>query len=167
VNQAGQPGKTLRPGLLKAEPAATAAPPAPAAEPARAALALGLDIESADNLPPLGDLWSEPFYVENFTPAEIAWFLRQLDPRLSFCGLWCAKEAALKCGEEFAGLRPIELEVLHDERGRPRLHPTRASHQALGGDCLLSISRSGSTKAAVCVKQPRAGRAADARPNPA
>ena len=96
----------------------------------RHTLAIGLDFESSDRLPWSGDPRSEPFYVENFTGAEMAWCLRQPDPRLSFCGLWCAKEAALKCGQEFAGLRPIDLEVLHDERGRPRLRLARGSFRA-------------------------------------
>ena len=131
---------------------------APDAEAGHDAVAIGLDLESADNLPWSGDPSSESFYVENFTGAEMAWCLRQRDPRLSFCGLWCAKEAAIKCAQEFAGLRPIELEVLHDEHSRPRLQARRASQQALGGDCLLSISHAGQMGLAVCVRRPKAPR---------
>jgi phosphopantetheinyl transferase (holo-ACP synthase) len=122
----------------------------------RQALAIGLDRESADNLPSPGDPWSEPFYVENFTRTEIAWCLCQPDPRLSFCGLWCAKEAALKCGREFAGLRPIEIEILHDPQGRPVLRPRRARPSGRASDWLLSISLAGRMGVAVCVKRPPA-----------
>ena len=102
---------------------------------------LGIDIESADNLPWSGDPRSEPFYVENFTGAEIAYCVRQADPRLSFCGLWCAKEAAIKCGQDFAGLRPIEIEIHHNETGRPMLQKAGAAHSVSDGQ--VSISHAG------------------------
>ena len=123
-------------------------------EPVPGALGIGFDIECSDKLPPSGDPWSEPFYRENFTPAEIGWCLRQPDSQLAFCGLWSAKEAAIKCSPELATLRPIEIEVLHDGHGRPMLRATRASQQALASDCVLSISHSGKIGMAVCVKQP-------------
>src|ERR1035441_2239210 len=126
------------PGLLNAETVAAGGLPVPAAAPARDALAVGLDIESADNLPASADPWSEPFYVDNFTRAEIAWCLRQPDPHMSFCGLWSAKEAALKCGREFAGLRPIEIEILHDHRGRPMLRLLRPSPSTGAAHWVLS-----------------------------
>lgn len=137
----------------------------PGAVPAQDTLAVGLDIESADNLPSLGDPWSEPFYVENFTRAEMAWCLRQPDPKMSFCGFWSAKEAALKCGQEFAGLRPIEIEILHDQLGRPVLRPLRAFHVGRASDWVLSISHAGRMGLAVCVRKPRASRATDPKPD--
>jgi phosphopantetheine--protein transferase-like protein len=154
VNQPAHPAESPGPGLLKAGPVAIGGQPATAAEPVPGALAIGIDIECSDNLPPSGDPWSEPFYLENFTPAEIDWCLRQPDSQLSFCSLWSAKEAAMKCGRELAALRRIEIEVRHDERGRPMLRATRASHQALASDCVLSISHSGKTGIAVCVRKP-------------
>jgi phosphopantetheine--protein transferase-like protein len=141
------------PGLLKAATVAAGGPPVPAAAPARDALAVGLDIESADNLPSLADPWSEPFYVDNFTRAEIAWCLRQPDPPMSFCGLWSAKEAALKCGQEFAGLRPIEIEILRDHRGRAMLRLLLPSPATGTARWLLSISHAGRMAMAVCVKE--------------
>ena len=80
---------------------------------------VGIDIEQVDNLPAAADLGTDPFYVENFTPAEIAYCQRQPKPRESLCGLWCAKEAVKKCGAEFLNLRPLELEIRHDAQGRP------------------------------------------------
>jgi phosphopantetheine--protein transferase-like protein len=141
------------PGLLKAATVAAGGPPVPAAAPARDALAVGLDIESADNLPSAANPWSEPFYVDNFTRAEIAWCLRQPDPPMSFCGLWSAKEAALKCGQEFAGLRPIEIEILRDHRGRAMLRLLLPSPATGTARWLLSISHAGRMAMAVCVKE--------------
>jgi hypothetical protein len=69
------------PGLPKAETVSARGILLPAAVPAHDALAIGLDIESADNLPPPGGPWSEPFYVENFTRTEMAWCLHRPDPR--------------------------------------------------------------------------------------
>ena len=53
------------------------------------------------------DLIASPFFVNahlnnvlptrrNFTEAEIAYCLAQPDPRASFTGRWCAKEATIK-----------------------------------------------------------------------
>ena len=153
VNQAVQPGKTLGPGLLEAEPAATGDQPAPAAEAVLAANAIGIDIECCDNLPAVENLRSDPFYVENFTGAEIAYCARQPEPRLSFCGLWSAKEAAIKCGQALAGLRPIEIEILHDDKGRPRLRLGKEWPQAVANLWRVSISQSGNTCVAVCVME--------------
>jgi phosphopantetheine--protein transferase-like protein len=116
-------------------------------------LAVGLDIECADNLPAAGDPASEPFYQENFTPAEIAWCLGQPDPRMSFCSVWTAKEAALKCGGDFATLRPIELEVRHEASGRPLLRAARTVQRTIASDCALSLSRAGSTCIALCIRK--------------
>ena len=135
------------------EPVAAGSQPAPVAGRLSGAVALGIDLECADDLPWSGDPWSDPFYVENFGGAEIAWCLRQADPRLSFCGLWSAKEAARKCDPTLAGLRPSEIEIAHDRHGRPGLQTRRAAHQGLGGECVLSISHSGRICVAVCVKK--------------
>ncbi len=113
-----------------------------------------MDIECSDNLPPSEDPWSEPFYRDLFTPAEIGWCLRQPDRQLAFCALWSAKEAAIKCRPELAGLRPVEIEVLHDGQRRLTLRTTRDSQPDLAGDYLLSIGCSGRISLAVCVQQP-------------
>ena len=115
---------------------------------------IGLDIESSDNLPAAGDPWSEPFYVENFTSAEIAWCLCQPDHKLAFCGLWCAKEAAIKCDQGFAGLRRSEIEIVRDEANRPKLQSTRTPDPARASCYALSISYSGRMAVAVCLREP-------------
>jgi phosphopantetheinyl transferase (holo-ACP synthase) len=115
-------------------------------------LAVGVDIEDADNLPWIGAPAAEPFYVDNFTDAEIAYCVRQPNPRLSFCALWSAKEAALKCVKEFVGLRLIDIEICLHECGRASARALTAS----GGESVLnwviSISQAGSTCVAVCVR---------------
>ena len=112
---------------------------------------IGIDIEHSDHLPTVTDPWSEPFYVENFTPAEIAYCLRQPDPKESFCGLWSAKEAVKKSGAEFLALRPLEIEITHDAAGRPVLLGGTAGRLFREKNCLISISHSRGTSTAVCV----------------
>jgi phosphopantetheine--protein transferase-like protein len=114
-------------------------------------------MERIANLPGTADSWSEPFYVDNFTPAEIAYCLRQADPRQSLCGLWSAKEAAVKCGGKFTGLSLKQIEIVHDEAGRPSL-------LVLGcpTDCLVSISHSAGLAVAVCMMPSRTDRKAEA-----
>jgi phosphopantetheine--protein transferase-like protein len=128
---------------------------------------VGIDIESTDNLPWSGDPWTEPFYVDNFTGPEIAYCVRQPNPRLSLCGLWSAKEAAKKCGHEFARLRPVDIEIQPDEQGRPTVRAVTAGDAACEPNCVLSISHSGTTCVAVCVRGAGRGGTNGAGPQPA
>jgi len=133
--------------------------------------AIGIDIEHADNLPTAGDPWSEPFYGEHFTAAEIAHCSRQAEPRLSFCGIWAAKEAALKCGL-FAGARLNDFTVMHEEGGKPKLGSRNAALARLAEQCVISISHSRGTAVAVCAWVPAgsnriSGSSEDASPTPA
>jgi phosphopantetheine--protein transferase-like protein len=112
---------------------------------------VGIDVEHCDNLPAAADPQGDPFYLENFTPAEIGYCQRQPKPRESFCGLWCAKEAAKKCSAEFVHLRPLELEITHDAQGRPLLAVLRDGKQETKRNCVLSISHSNGLAVAVCV----------------
>lgn len=154
--------------LTRGGAVATAAPPQTAAVPRRAspgangandAPAVGIDIEELAKLPWTGDPWNEAFYSENFTQAEMAYAMRQGDPRATLCGMWCAKEAAIKCAPEFAALRPAQIEVRHDDAGRPRL--------AIGSEeaaCEISISHAAATAVAVCIRYPAAPRSAASTP---
>jgi len=112
----------------------------------------------------LDNIRSVAAHFFNVAKSEVAetFCLRQPDPRLSFCGLWSAKEAAIKCGQEFASLRPKEIEIIHDAKGRPAVRITTASCQVPAGDCLVSISHSGKTCVAVCVKAPKSKPVPDA-----
>ncbi len=116
-------------------------------------MAVGIDIESCQTLPASADPWSDSFYRENFTAAEIAYCVRQADPRLAFCGLWSAKEAAFKCGGKIAKLAPREIEIVHEPGGQPRLRLPNESAQAAFGDYQVSISHSTGMAIAVCVKR--------------
>jgi phosphopantetheine--protein transferase-like protein len=111
---------------------------------------LGIDIEHCEHLPTASDPWTEAFYLENFTPAEIAYCQRQPNPRESFCGLWCAKEAAMKCHTDFFHLRPLELEIKHDAQGKPFLTVLRGGKQETRSNCSVSISHSHDISIAVC-----------------
>jgi phosphopantetheine--protein transferase-like protein len=147
--------------LVNGSPAESNAPrqlPAEQAVPEKAAKgapAIGIDIEHADNLPAAGDAWSEPFYGEHFTAAEIAYCTRQPEPRLSFCGIWAAKEAAIKCGL-FAGARLHDFTVGHDAAGKPKLGSRNSAHAKLAEECVVSISHSRGTAVAVCAWVPAA-----------
>lgn len=112
---------------------------------------IGIDIEHCENLPAATDPWTQPFYVENFTKAEIAYCQRQPNPRESFCGLWCAKEAVRKCGAEFFSVRPLDLEIGHDADGRPFLSVLCNGKQEARRDCAISISHSHGLCVAACV----------------
>ena len=67
-------------GLLKAETVATEGIPVNAALPADDRLAIGLDIESADNLPASDDPWSEPFYRLLLVLARPWWVAQFMAP---------------------------------------------------------------------------------------
>ncbi len=112
---------------------------------------VGIDLEHCDHLPVAPDPGAERFYVEHFTPAEIAYCQRQPRPREAFCGLWCAKEAARKCAAEFMHLSPLELEIRHDAQGRPWLAVPLAGKPEIKRDCFLSISHSHDVCVAMCV----------------
>lgn len=118
---------------------------------AEASASVGIDIEHCDNLPGGQDPWTDAFYVEHFTRAEIAYCQRQPNPRESFCGLWCAKEAAMKCDGNFLKLWPTNLEIKHDAQGRPFLVILQNGRQTTKSDCAISISHSNGLSVAVCV----------------
>jgi phosphopantetheinyl transferase (holo-ACP synthase) len=111
--------------------------------------AVGLDLEDVGNLPPANDPWNEPFYVEHFSPEEIAYAVRQADPRLTLCGLWSAKEAIIKLGGAFGELKPPQIQIRHDERRRPF---AVIGGQSLAGQVDLSISHSAGAAAAISLR---------------
>jgi phosphopantetheine--protein transferase-like protein len=130
--------------------AAGPATPAPAfAAETDAAPLIGIDIEEVASLPAADDYREHPFYRDNFSPAEIAYCVRQPDERAAFCGTWAAKEAVLKSGAPGTLSRLGAIEILRDDRGRPT-YP----------GCTLSISHTASTAVAVCLRQPAPAAAA-------
>ena len=102
---------------------------------------VGVDIEYASTLPEAEDYRAHPFFVENFAKSEIVYCIESDNSRLSFAGLWAAKEAIAKaCGIDtrLGGLSRIEIG--HDDDGRPTCE--------FGS---ISISHAGEIAIAVCL----------------
>jgi phosphopantetheine--protein transferase-like protein len=95
------------------------------AEPVRAPLAaasnlsVGVDIEMIDSLPEADDFWRSDFYLTHFTQTEIAYCVRQVNPRMHFAARWCAKEALAKCDPAFIHVDPATVQVSIGADGRP------------------------------------------------
>ena len=113
-------------------------------------LRVGVDVEMVENMPDVPDFWTAAFYRSHFSPAEIAYCLRQDQPRVHFAARWCAKEALAKCDARFAGVDPATIQVAHREGGQPVL-------EALNGDrvnriaCAVSLSHTPLMAVAVVV----------------
>jgi len=102
---------------------------------------IGVDIEDAASLPDAFDYREHEFYKENFAADEIAYCILQPDPRMSFCGLWAAKEALIKAGAPVGpDCRLLTIRIWHDEQGRPN-----------SPGASLSISHSGQTAIAIAM----------------
>lgn len=80
---------------------------------------IGVDIEIVSNLPDSEDFREELFYKENFTQNEIAHCLLSNNPKLSFTGLYCLKEAIIKIDNSYSKYKLSELEILHNIHGAP------------------------------------------------
>jgi phosphopantetheine--protein transferase-like protein len=120
----------------------------PVASDGGAGLRCGIDIEPVESLPEAGDFWSHPFYMDNFSPAEIAECVRDAAPRERFAARWCAKEALLKCDPSYRAVPLAGIELRKDGGGAPRLHDV-ATGAAL--PVAVSISHAGGFAAAVVV----------------
>ena len=84
-------------------------------------LACGVDIEMIENLPIAEDYWDADFYRTAFSKGEIAYCVRQEEPRMHFAARWCAKEALKKCNPEYMQLEMGQLEVVMNDAGRPSM----------------------------------------------
>lgn len=117
----GHDGASASPVEASALTVATREPlPPPSGAPAGGA-SCGVDIELIEHLPIVDDPWEDPFYRSHFGPSEIAYCLRQADPRPHFAARWCAKEALKKCDRAFLAVENKDVEVVHDEAGAPHL----------------------------------------------
>jgi phosphopantetheine--protein transferase-like protein len=123
---------------------------------------VGLDIEYASTLPEAEDYRTHPFYVENFSTSEIVHCIDRDNPRLSFAGLWAAKEAIAKAqGIDVRTGSLSRIEIRHDVSGRPT--------SALGS---LSICHAGEIAMAMCLassafsSEPGAGETLNAASTP-
>jgi phosphopantetheinyl transferase (holo-ACP synthase) len=77
---------------------------------------IGIDIEHVDNLPDAADYRTDEFYSSHFSHEEIAHCIASNDPKLSFAGLFAAKEAIFKCSI-MHDLRIIRIQF--DAKGKP------------------------------------------------
>lgn len=102
-----QPSSTGEPSVVQALPSGVSG------------IGIGVDVELVENMPDVQDFWTEPFYQSHFTPAEIAYCVRQEQPRMHFAARWCAKEALAKCEPRFAGRPPASIQVRSGESRQP------------------------------------------------
>jgi phosphopantetheinyl transferase (holo-ACP synthase) len=77
---------------------------------------IGIDIEHVDNLPDAQDFRTDSFYASHFSVEEIAHCIASNDPKLSFAGIFAAKEAIFKCSN-IEDLRKIIIQF--DTNGTP------------------------------------------------
>lgn len=107
-----------------------------------ALMGVGIDIQRRSSMPEVVDFRGDGFYVNNFSPRELAHCIEAGDPIMSLAGLWAAKEAIIKAGaapgQLGAGLAAVEIG--HDPSGSPQ-YP----------NCFLSISHDSDVAVAVCV----------------
>lgn len=101
---------------------------------------VGVDIEFIDNLPVAVDYRSDGFYLDNFSPYEISYCLLKENPRASFAGLFAAKEAIFKLDNRFSRIPFSQIEIVHNEAGRP-----------MYGTFDISISHAGEYAVAIAV----------------
>ncbi len=112
---------------------------------------LGLDLCEISRME--ANVERESFVRRVFTPAEQAYAgSRGKMAPSSYAAMWAAKEACLKAMGCGIVLPMTDVEILHDEDGRPYycLHG-EAEKRLAGGSALLSISHEAGMAAAVCV----------------
>jgi phosphopantetheine--protein transferase-like protein len=82
-------------------------------------LHIGVDIEMVENMPETVDFWTADFYRSHFREPEIAYCVRQMQPRVHFAARWCAKEALAKCDGHYVGRDPLTVQVVVGPTGEP------------------------------------------------
>ena len=80
---------------------------------------IGIDMESAENLPDTSDYYSHQFYKDNFSDREIGYCSSQTNPKKSFSGRFAAKEAIVKADNNYKNKPFFEIEIQISESGRP------------------------------------------------
>lgn len=84
-------------------------------------MGIGIDIEKVSNLPDSLDFRADDFYKSVFTPKEIAHCVLQPNPKLSFTGLFCLKEAIIKSNQALNINLLNEIEICHNPAGAPEM----------------------------------------------
>lgn len=81
---------------------------------------IGIDIEKINRF----ENWEEEGFKRIFTKNEIEYANRFTNNLEHFCGFFCVKEAFVKAlGDD--SIHYSEIEVLHEESGKPYIHQTR------------------------------------------
>jgi phosphopantetheine--protein transferase-like protein len=80
---------------------------------------IGIDMESAGNLPDSKDYFSDQYYKDNFSVREIGYCSSQKNPKVCFSGRFAAKEAIVKADNSFLNRPFFEIEIQISESGRP------------------------------------------------
>ncbi len=80
---------------------------------------IGIDIQEINVLPVSNDFREDEFYKMNFTSAEIAYCILQKNPRVSFAGLFAAKEAIVKADNTFLNKPFNAIQLEHLPNGKP------------------------------------------------
>lgn len=102
---------------------------------------VGIDTENISSMPVVNDFREDAFYKMNFAQAEIAYCILQPNPYASFAGLFAAKEAIIKAGNNYKN-KPFHTIIIdHLPTGKP-IHP----------GFQISISHTNDTAIAVAVK---------------
>jgi phosphopantetheine--protein transferase-like protein len=113
--------------VAEKEPPGFSAAHAPRADEALdGAVSVGVDIEMIESLPDAADFWTSDFYRTHFTGAEIAYCIRQQNPRMHFAARWCAKEALAKCDARFVHIDPTTIQIVLMTDGRPSFERVHA-----------------------------------------
>lgn len=110
---------------------------------------IGVDLETVERIKKL--CASDGVMRKVFTSAEIDYAFAHTNQYERLCGFYCAKEAFAKAvGTGFRGIAPIDIEVVHEESGAPRLKFYRAALDAVNNKKVeVSISHSGGYAVAV------------------
>jgi holo-[acyl-carrier protein] synthase len=139
----GRPARANRETPLSLEPS-TALVPATSSD---TVMGIGLDLEDIASLPPMGD----PFYVDHFTQAEVAAAAAAADPRAHLCGIWCAKEAAIKAVPALRHVAITQIEITNETSGAPAIRILDAALAPGLPRLELSITHTAASAAAVVI----------------
>ena len=87
---------------------------------------IGIDIEKINRF----EEWTEEGFKRIFTEKEIAYANQFTNNLEHFCGFFCVKEAFVKAlGDD--SVHYSEIEVLHEESGKPYINQTPYIHSIL------------------------------------
>jgi phosphopantetheine--protein transferase-like protein len=114
---------------------------------------IGIDCESVAQFPSE----NENFVKKNFTEEEIKYCRAQPDPRASFCGRFCSKEAVFKSmGVKSQGLAAslIDIEIIASAQGPTVKLSDQVKDMAKGYRFLISISHNDGMAVAVAHRVP-------------